>query len=128
MSRSIDASAVLAVMLGEPGSDNVAAQLEGSIISTVNLSEIYRKLVDGEIPIDDAVHEVGRFRLKPVPFDDEQAAEAARLRPLTRHLGLSLADRACIGLAIILKLPVLTADRRMADARELLDIDIRMIR
>jgi ribonuclease VapC len=124
MSQSIDASAVLAVVLGEPGSDNVAAQLEGSIISAVNLSEIYRKLVDGEIPIGDAILEVGRFRLKSVPFDDE----AARLRPLTKHLGLSLADRACIGLAIISNLPLLTADRRMADAKDILAIDIRMIR
>ena len=128
MNRVIDASAVLAVMLGEPGSSEVQWQLEGSMISSVNLSEVYRRLLDGEMPLADAVEEAGRFKMKPVPFDDAQACEAARLRPLTRHLGLSLADRACLALAALRDLAVLTADRRMAESAEVLGLDIRMIR
>ncbi len=46
-----------------------------------------------------------------VSFDMERALAAARLRPMTQHLGLSLADRACLALGIELRLPVFTADR-----------------
>ncbi|HVR90481.1 MAG TPA: type II toxin-antitoxin system VapC family toxin [Novosphingobium sp.] len=128
MTLLIDASAVLAVLLDEPGSFDAAALLNNATISAVNLSEVYRKLVDGEMALANAVEEVGRFRLKSVPFDDVQAAEAARLRPATRRLGLSLTDRACVGLANLEGYVVITADRRMAEARDVLGIDIRMIR
>ena len=128
MSHVIDASVVLAVMLGEQGAQEAFSHLEGSIISTVNLSEIYRKLVDGEAELTDAITEVGRFQMRAVPFDEAQAREAARLRPLTRHLGLSFADRACVGLAGVRNLAVLTADRRMAESGTVLGLDIRMIR
>ena len=124
----VDASAVLAVLLDEPGSIDAAALLNDAAISSVNLSEVYRKLVDGEMALADAVEEVGRFRLKSIPFDDLQAAEAARLRPATRQFGLSLADRACVGLAILEGYVVITADRRMAESKTVLGIDIRMIR
>ena len=124
----IDASAVLAVLLDEPGSIDAAALLNDVAISAVNLSEVYRKLVDGEMALVQAVKEVGRFRFKSVAFDDRQAAEAARLRPATRRFGLSLADRACIGLAVLDDYVVITADRRMAEAKDILGIDIRMIR
>lgn len=44
------------------------------------------------------------------PFTEEDALGVARLRPLTRSLGLSLGDRACLALAQRLSLPALTAD------------------
>jgi len=44
------------------------------------------------------------------PFTTADAIEIARLRPLTRDLGLSLGDRACLALASRLDAPVLTAD------------------
>ena len=46
-----------------------------------------------------------------VPFDAEQAYAADGLRTSTRERGLSLADRACLALALQLGAPVLTADR-----------------
>ena len=128
MTCVVDASAVLAVILDEPGATAALSQFEDSTISAVNLSEVYRKLVDGGVPIAEAVLEVGRFGFKSVPFDEKQAVEAARLRPLTKHLGLSLADRACLGLANLTTLPILTSDRRMAEAKDVLGLDIRMIR
>lgn len=128
MNRVIDASVILAIMLGERGAAEAEAELvlEGSLISTVNLSEIYRKLVDGGLSIDVAVEQVERFRLKSVPFDDAQAAEAARLRPLTRHFGTSFADRACLALARLRDMTVYTADRKWALLE--LGLDIRLIR
>lgn len=48
--------------------------------------------------------------LEVVPFDHEQAYAAGQLRPLTKSLGLSLEDRACLSLAQRLGLPVITTD------------------
>lgn len=53
---------------------------------------------------------------------------AAALRPLTKPFGLSLGDRACLALAQRLGVPVLTSDRRMADAAPASDLQIDTIR
>jgi PIN domain nuclease of toxin-antitoxin system len=49
-----------------------------------------------------------------VPVTQSDAVRIAELRPLTRHLGLSLADRACLATAIDLNAPAVTADRAWA--------------
>ena len=49
--------------------------------------------------------------LSIVSFDETQAIETARLRMHTKSLGLSLADRACLALGRLHRLPVLTTDR-----------------
>jgi ribonuclease VapC len=61
-----------------------------------------------------------------VALDADDGPAIARLRQPTRHLGLSLADRACLALAQRLELPVLTTDR----AWEQLDlaVDVRLAR
>jgi ribonuclease VapC len=64
--------------------------------------------------------------LHTVVFDEEQAMETARLRPLTRSLQLSLSDRACLALARLRQLPVMTADRAWAKLN--LGIQITVIR
>ena len=126
MSQLVDASVVLAVILAEPGGTAIADSLSTSTISAVNLSEVYRRLIDGGVEIADAVAQVERLQLDVVTFSALQAIEAARLRPATRHIGASFADRACLALAMQSGLPVLTADRKwdMLD----LPIDIRQIR
>jgi PIN domain nuclease of toxin-antitoxin system len=48
------------------------------------------------------------------------------LRPKTKQLGLSLADRACLALGASLERPVLTTDR--AWERVDVGVDIRVIR
>ena len=43
----LDASAILALLLGEPGADKVRSGLDGSVMTTVNLAEVvshYAKL------------------------------------------------------------------------------------
>ena len=126
MSKLLDASIILAIILGEAGSQEAASLLSGASISTVNQSEVLRKLVDGGLSISDAKGEFDRFELACINFDQEQSVEAARLRPLTRHLGMSFADRACLALAGIKNWPVYTADRRWSEFNS--DIDIRQIR
>jgi PIN domain nuclease of toxin-antitoxin system len=46
-----------------------------------------------------------------VAFDEAQARVAGDLATQTRHLGLSLGDRACLALGIALKVPVYTAEK-----------------
>ena len=60
------------------------------------------------------------------PLTETDCLEIARLRPLTKARGLSLADRACLALARRLEIPVLTADRDWADLN--LGVTVQLIR
>lgn len=108
----LDASAVLAVLNGEPGQKKVIPLLAESAISSVNLTEVAAKLLEAgmdETSAQLAVSVLGIGEI--VDFTEALAWEAARLRPLTRQYGLSLGDRACLALAIKLKMPAVTADK-----------------
>ena len=61
-----------------------------------------------------------------INFDKIQAIEAGMLFEQTKHLGLSLGDRACIALAKINNLPILTADKIWLDLR--VGVEIKSIR
>ena len=107
----LDASALLALLNGEPGADQVAVVLADAVISAVNVSEVVGKLVEAGMP-EPAVREaLETLSLDIISFDTEQAYQAGLLRPITRGVGLSLADRTCLALAKQLGLPALTADR-----------------
>lgn len=95
-------------------------------ISTVNLAEVRTRLYDAGISEANSGQLVDRFAMAIVPFDEGQAMDAARLRLLTREFGLSLGDRACLALAALLDLPVLTADRQWSKFE--CGVDIRLIR
>jgi ribonuclease VapC len=128
VSYSLDASAVLAALLEEPGGDFAGANLRGSEISVVNLSEVYATLIDHGLDFDEADAIVSPLPFRIRTFRDAHAFDTAKLRPLTKPFGLSLGDRACLAQAIMNGLPVLTGDRRMAEAAKVLKLDIRMIR
>ncbi len=107
-----DASALLALLLMEPGEVQVAQYLtESRQVSAVNFTEVITKLVDLGYTDADALEAVRLLRLDVVDFDSSQAELAAFLRRETRFLGLSLGDRACIGLAKYLGCEAVTADR-----------------
>jgi ribonuclease VapC len=108
----LDASALLALLNGESGSEYVASVIvDGAVISTVNLAEVVTKLSELGMP-EVLLHDVlGSLGLEIVDFDFKQAYQVGLLRPLTRHAGLSLGDRACLALAKQLGLPALTTDR-----------------
>jgi PIN domain nuclease of toxin-antitoxin system len=110
----LDTSALLAIVNEERGSEIFTGRqepLDLFAMSTVNISEAFGKLVSRGIGSAEAWEAV----TGPVPliaeFDAEQARIAGQLLLRTRSLGLSLGDRACLALAMVLKAPVYTADR-----------------
>jgi len=117
----LDASALLAYLQDEEGADVVAGSIAaGARICTVNLAEVLSSLAVHGVDPADAVRQMtdrgllaGAIAIEP--FTTADAAEAARLRPLTRGAGLSLADRSCLAVALRLDVPALTADRAWAE-------------
>ena len=110
----LDASALLAFMRGEDGSDVVEAALgDGCAISVVNHAEVMSKLGDAGQDPELAAAELGQLgtALELEPMTEADSIEVGLLRAVTRDLGLSLGDRCCLALARRLGLPALTADR-----------------
>ncbi len=132
MSAVLDASALLAYLQGEPGTDAVTEALaQGAFIGRVNLAEVFSKVAErgkdpGELEAELSQRGLLYGVLEVLPFTREDALEAVRLRPLTRPFGLSLTGRACLALAGRLGLPALTTDKSLA--RLNLGIDVRVIR
>jgi ribonuclease VapC len=107
----LDASALLAFLAGEPGGDTVEEALPRALVSTVNMSEVIAKLLSRTMSSDEVREVLQYLDCEVVDFTLERAWHTAQLRPLTRHQGLSLGDRACLALAIEHELPVMTTDR-----------------
>ncbi|HEV2350400.1 MAG TPA: type II toxin-antitoxin system VapC family toxin [Terriglobia bacterium] len=113
MSRIVlDASALLAVLNQEPGSESLSPdRLLQAVLSTVNLAEVHTKLVRRGVPAEEAWEDATGLIAEIIPFTEEHARIAGRLVAQTQSLGLSLGDRACLALALALKSPVYTTDR-----------------
>ncbi len=110
----LDASAVLAYLFSETGADKVELLLGNSVIGRINVTEVLTKLVQDGLAIDEAKETFDKLNLEVAEFDENQSLKAAELRPLTKHLGLSMGDRCCLALAILENLPAVTADRNWA--------------
>lgn len=122
----VDASALLAMLNAEPGAELVAEAIPGAAISAVNLSEVVSKLSETGMP-EKAIHNALQpLGMEIIPFDEDQAYHAGLLRIPTKSKGLSMGDRACLGLAGNLGLPVLTADKTWTELS--LGIMVKVIR
>ena len=127
MSRIVlDASAILAVLGREPGAERVLPHVMDTAVSTVNLAEVHGKLVGRGIPKDEAWEASVSMAREVFTFDSEQAALVGALVPETKPFGLSLGDRACLALGMVLKAPVYTTERAWKDLK--LGIQIHVIR
>lgn len=122
----LDASALLAVINGEPGAEVVLPLLEVAAISAVNHAEVISKMVEEGVPIEEVRESMLKFVMPVIAFDAALADRTGSLRGETIKQGLSLADRACLALAEREGSPVLTADRRWAELD--IGIDIRLVR
>lgn len=111
----LDASAVLALLNREDGFEAVAAVLPAAVLSAVNYAEVISKLRERGVPTEAVVEAVRSLGVEIVPFTEEQALQAGDLRPLTKPLGLSLGDRACLALARTRACAAMTAERAWDD-------------
>lgn len=122
----LDASAVLALLNQETGSEEILQLIDNAAISTVNLSEVIAKLAEAGIPEDDIKQILFHLNLEVILFNEEQALKAGMMRPETKSIGLSFGDRACLALGIVLNQPVITTDRLWSNLS--LGIEIRVVR
>ena len=109
--RVIDSSAILALIFREKGGEKVAPILEDSLISSVNVAEVFSKLSEKGLLTKERISEFYKLGLELADFDAEQALKAGELRMMTKHLGISLGDRCCLALAILRDATAVTADR-----------------
>ncbi len=108
----LDSSAVLAVILEEPGAEVVRALTSSqNVISAVNFEEVRTKLIDRGLRPFEALEAMSKLRLQVEVFTDADAVMASDLRIVTKDAGLSLGDRACLALGQRLGAVVVTADR-----------------
>jgi PIN domain nuclease of toxin-antitoxin system len=112
----LDASAVLALIQGEPGAEAVMTALQDALILTVNYAEVISKLVERGLSYEQADAALQRMAVPVVDFDLALARRTGALRSATKGRGLSLADRACLALGEREQLPILTGDRRWQGA------------
>ena len=122
----LDASALLAYLHREPGKEQVEGRIADLCISSVNWYEVVQKTLAKGVDVSKMIKLLRDLELTIEPFSDRQAESAAQLWPETRELGLSLADRACLALALEKSLPVLTTDRVWKKLK--LGLEVRLMR
>jgi ribonuclease VapC len=126
----MDASALLALMQGEPGCAVVDDLIEAQecVASSVNIAEVGTKLIDKGLAPAQLTRTLKELDVQAIDFDLEQATLCASLRVSTKHAGLSLGDRACLALAQLVKGTAVTADSAWSDAAEAVGVKVLMIR
>ena len=124
----LDASALLAFLFDEAGSEVVAnALLDGAEMTAVNYAEVLTRYVLGEA-FDEVAGLQGQLPISIVPVDQDLAYRAAMMASNTRKAGLSLGDRICLALAQRTKDTVLTADRAWRGVAASINVDVALIR
>jgi PIN domain nuclease of toxin-antitoxin system len=114
----LDASAVLALIAGEPGADRVRPLMAWSAISGINLAEVVKKLREKGVPRDEVEAVVSDLQI-PVesgPSDVQQAIQVGEIAANGRAFGLSMGDAVCLATAGWSGLIAVTAERRWTEA------------
>lgn len=106
----LDASALLTVLLGEPGQERVLEILDRSFIHSINVAEVIARLIRSGVPPKAAEGAIAELQLETEDaFVD--AAACGELLGTRRDLGLSLGDCVCLATAARSGAIAVTADR-----------------
>jgi PIN domain nuclease of toxin-antitoxin system len=117
----LDASAVLALLLDEPGADRVQAVAERAErdrtpcpMAAVNWGEVLYRVeqVGGPSAVPSAIEKIDAMPVLLVDADRDLTVRAAQLKA---SRGMGFADAYCAALAMTLGLPVLTCDSDFDD-------------
>jgi PIN domain nuclease of toxin-antitoxin system len=126
----LDASAIIAWYEDEPGAEIVEQELlrGDGIVSSVNFTEIIGKLVGkGLAPENEVIRDMSALKLEVAPFDQSLAVAASYYYARRKPYGLSLGDCACLALAEVKGLTVMTAERAWAKIPNL-RVPVKLIR
>ncbi len=126
MSVVLDASAVLVLLLDEPGAEVVAKVLSNGVLSAVNLAEVLSKLTDRGAEVSRLAEDLVAAGVLVEPMTVADAAQVAELRRIDQGRLLSLGDRCCLALGRRLAVPVLTADRAWSELDA--GVEVRQVR
>jgi ribonuclease VapC len=107
----LDSTALIALVLREPGWERVAEVLDRSAISAVNLMETIHKLVQKGSPYRVAERLIRELRLDVMDWSESLAYRSAEFASFGHSHGLSLGDRACLTLTKHLHATAVTSDR-----------------
>jgi PIN domain nuclease of toxin-antitoxin system len=107
----VDASALLALYFGEPAAEAVGRIVAGSLVSSVNYSEVIGKALDRGEAFNATLRKLVAMDFIVIAHDEGLARRTGELQPVTKRLSLSLGDRACLALAERETLPAYTLDR-----------------
>ena len=117
----LDASAVLAWLQEEPGSEVVDEVLDESAIASINAAEVLHKLIGQGATAEQAGEILARLAVPIVDFASGHLAAATRFSKIK---GLSLGDRACLAVAEGMGIMAVTADQQWSTS----GAQVRLIR
>lgn len=127
-SAVVDASALLAFAFQESGADRFVPSVGAApAMSAVNWAEVSQKAAARDVDGAELLRAVATAGLRIVELTIDRAERVAALWQSTRPYGLSLADRACLALALELDAPAVTADRSWTEI-VLAGLDVESLR
>jgi ribonuclease VapC len=126
----LDASAVLALLFSEIGSDAVATALQqhDCNITAANQAEVIGKLLDRGMIRKDIEQALSSLPITVIDSTVADGEAAGYVRSASRSLGLSLGDRLCLAAAQRLNTPVMTVDQAWMGLAETLALTVICIR
>jgi ribonuclease VapC len=90
------------------------------------MAEVATRIARHGMPKDYVEKALDKLPVQTHAFAGKYVLLTGMLIQQTKHLGLSLGDRACLALGIAKNLPVLTADKIWTELR--LPVEVRLIR
>ena len=110
----IDASVILAILKDEAIDEHAYAVVDGGVMSSVKVAEVYTKLSEFKMLTTRHVDALLDTLSRVEPFTRSQARVAGFLRDSTRHAGHSLRDWCCLALGLELDANVYTTEQAWA--------------